>query len=112
MRYLLNSAVITSFGTFCYTPMTREEARAWYAEGPVTSTIGYEETAAALGEMLGAKIAVDRKTIRMEPGDEALVFRLVLPAGTNRIDPKDKGAIGRALLNQWFELGLLLRSRG
>jgi hypothetical protein len=44
---------------------------------------------------LASPLPVNRITIKMEPGDEALVFRLVLPPGTPRIDPKDKGAIAQ-----------------
>lgn len=76
----------------------------------VISTIGYAETAAALSELLSVEIPVDRRSITMEKGDEALVFRLVFPPGTPRIDPKDKGALGAALLAGHYELGLLRRA--
>ena len=109
-RYLLNSAVLTDFGTYEYTSMTPEAARRWYAEGEApTSTIGYEETAAALSQLLNAPVPVNRVTIKMEPGDEALVFRLVLPPGSPRIDPRDKGQILRHLDAGHWELGLLRR---
>lgn len=108
-RYLLNSAVITAPGVYAYTLLDAQAARQWYAQGPVLSTIGYQETADALGELLGVSVPVDRRTIQMEPGDEALVFRLAFPPGTPRIDPKDKGALGRALLAGHYELGVLNR---
>jgi hypothetical protein len=109
MRYFLNSAVITAPGRYDYRLVTPQEAREWASRGPVRSTIGYEETAIALAELLKMPVAVDRKTIQMAPGDEALVFRLALPPGTPRIDPKDKGALGRAILAGHYELGLLVR---
>jgi hypothetical protein len=109
MRFLLNSAVITEFGTYTYERMTPEQAKAWYAAGPVTSTIGYQETADALSELLGEPVAVNRITIKMQPGDEALVFRLVLPPGHPRIDPKDKGQIRGVIEAGFWELGLLKR---
>lgn len=108
-RYLLNSAVITAPGDYRYRIVTPEAARAWHQAGPVVSTIGYEETATALGELMGSPVSVDRRTITMAPGDEALVFRLAFPPGTPRIDPKDKGALGRAILAGHYELGLLTR---
>jgi hypothetical protein len=37
------------------------------------------------------------------------VFRLVLPPGSPRIAPGDKGALGRALLARHYELGILRR---
>lgn len=122
-RYLLNSAVITAPGSYDYELVTAAQARDWYSNGTATgisgrrrphpapiSTIGYAETAAALGELLGVEIPVDRRSITMEPGDEALVFRLVFPPGTPRIDPKDKGALGAALVAGHYELGILTRS--
>ena len=109
-RYLLNSAVITAAGSYTYVLLTTEQAGSWYEAGPEpVSTIGYEQTADALGRLLGRSVRVDRRTIQMQPGDEALVFRLVFPPGTPRIDPADKGALDRALMAQHFELGLLRR---
>jgi hypothetical protein len=109
-KYLLNSAVLTSFGLFYYSPITPEEAREWYRDGAgVISTIGYPETAEALSQLLGRPVAVNRVTISMQEGDEALVFRLVLPAGSPRIDPKDKGQIIAHVNAGHWELGLLRR---
>jgi hypothetical protein len=107
-KYILNSAVLTSFGLFFYTAITPEEAREWYADGvDVVSTIGYEETAQALSQLLGRPVPVNRVTIKMESGDEALVFRLVLPPGSPRIAPQDKGAIASHVQAGHWELGLL-----
>jgi hypothetical protein len=109
-KYILNSAVLTSFGLFFYTAITPEEAREWYGDGAeVFSTIGYEETAEALSQVLGRPVQVNRVTIKMQPGDEALVFRLVLPPGTQRIAPQDKGAIAQHVQAGHWELGLLRR---
>jgi len=79
-------------------------------DGPI-SAIGYAETAAALGELLGATVEVNRRSIAMQPGDEALVFRLVFPPGTQRIDPRDKGALGNAILAGHYELGILRKEK-
>jgi len=109
MRYILNSAVITSEGIYSYKRITVEEAKEWIKKGPYISTIGYEETALVLSEMLGIKIDVNRIVIEMEKGDEALVFRIVLPKGSPRIDPKDKGMIMRVIENKYWEMGILRR---
>jgi hypothetical protein len=109
MRYILNSAVLTAFGSYVYRPLTVEAARSWAADGFV-STVGYEQTAVALSEILGMPVAVDRRTIQMLPGDEALVFRLAFPPGTPRIEPGDKGRLSAALLAGHYELGLLERT--
>jgi hypothetical protein len=108
MKYILNSAVITSPGRYAYFLITPEEARRWCLSGPPPfSTIGYEETAEALSQLLGLHIDVNRRTIVMRAGDEALVFRLVLPPGSPRIDPKDKGSIMAHVKAGHWELGLL-----
>jgi hypothetical protein len=109
-KYILNSAVITAPGTYTYQLISVDEAKQWFSS-QVVSTIGYEETALALTELLGlaSPLPVNRITIKMEPGDEALVFRLVLPPGTPRIDPKDKGAIAQHVKAGHWELGLLKR---
>jgi hypothetical protein len=109
-RYILNSAVITSPGIYRYALIDSESARKWLAKGPFESTIGYEETAEALSQLLGTPIAVNRKTIVMRDGDEALVFRLVLPPGSPRIDPRDKGQIAQHVEAGHWELGLLVKS--
>jgi len=106
VKYILNSAVITSPGDYRYRIITADEARQW-AEGGFVSTVGYEQTAEALGQLLGVPVPVDRKTITMSPGDEALVFRLVFPAGMPRIDPGDKGKLSQAVMDGCYELGLL-----
>jgi len=109
-RYILNSAVITAPGAYVYKLISVEEAKNWYFSGTTPeSTIGYEETAEALSQLLGVPIPVNRKTIVMQAGDEALVFRLVLPPNSPRIDPKDKGQIAKHLSAGHWELGLLRR---
>jgi len=105
-KYLLNSAVITTPGVYEYYIITPDQARKWYTPD-VVSTIGYEETASALSLLLGSPVAVNRVTIKMNVGDEALVFRLVLPPGSPRIDPKDKGQIMQHVSAGHWELGLL-----
>jgi hypothetical protein len=108
MKYILNSAVITSPGEYRYRLINAGEARKW-AEGGFVSTVGYEQTADALTQLLGVPVPVDRRTITMQAGDEALVFRLVFPPGTPRIDPKDKGRLSAAIMAGQYELGLLSR---
>ncbi|HXH11174.1 MAG TPA: DUF1874 domain-containing protein [Alphaproteobacteria bacterium] len=117
MRYILNSAVVTAPGHYEYRSSRAvdhawsyrlDEAAAWLAEPGWISTVGYAETAAAMSELFGVEIPVDRRTITMHPGDEALVFRLVFPAGY-RPDPATKGQLGAAFIREHCEVGLLRR---
>lgn len=106
MRYLLNSAVITTPGRYDYRLVSLPVAQAWFGSGPVESTIGYQETADALATLLGVEVAVNRSMIQMQPGDEALVFRLTVRLA----DPSVKGRINDP---EWIaansEIGLLVK---
>jgi hypothetical protein len=109
MKWLLNSAVITAFGTYTYERASVEDATDFVEKGGWASTIGYEETAQALSELVGANIPVNRRVIVMEPGDMALVFRLVFPVGFQRPDPAQKGALGIEFIREHCEIGILTR---
>lgn len=137
-RYILNSAVITSPGSYIYSLIPVELARAWLRRGPFESTVGYPETAAALERLTAQpcgvclhssgeldrlpcpdcggtgetviRIPVNRRAITMLVGDEALVFRLVLPPGTPRIDPADKGKLTPEFVAANCEIGLLRKT--
>jgi hypothetical protein len=109
MKYILNSAVITAPGRYEYRLLDVASATSWLASGGWQSTIGYAETAAALSELTGIAIPVNRTMVRLEPGDEALVFRLNFPPGARRIDPSTKGELGRRFILQHAEIGMLTR---
>jgi len=84
MRYLFNVPIITNYGTFGYRKSSFDEAKAFVEKPGWTSAIGHEGTARFLSAVLGIEIAVNRKTVRMGPGDEALVLRMLerVPEGT------------------------------
>ena len=111
MRYLLNSAVITAPGDYEYRLVTVDEAKAWLAPGQLVSTIGYPETAAAMQALFGGQVNINRIMVTMQAGDEALVFRLVLPPGAPRIDPTNKGRLTPEYVAQNSEIGVLKRVR-
>lgn len=123
--YVLNSAVITTYGTYEYRHTSPDGARHWLLSHWWESCIGYEETAKALSELIsfGGKyplihIPVNRKTVQMTcewdygiedyRGDEALVFRLIFPQGY-RPDPGKKGNLGEEFIRKNCELGILTR---
>jgi len=97
--YVLNSAVITTFGIYRYSPLSPEEA-ARLLSGGFVSAVGHPETARVASELLGVEIPVNRVEVHMEPGDRAIVVRLRHrpPAGAEiHMSPED------------YELGLLER---
>ena len=105
MRYILNSAVITGPGLFAYRLLTQQEARDWLEIGPATSCIGYEETCLAFERVFHQRLLLNRQTITLAAGDEALVFRL-----TSRVaDPRQKGAVSIDTILAHLEVGLLSR---
>lgn len=123
--YILNSAVITAYGKYEYTPTTSVGARTWLREHTWKSCIGYPETAEALeiittlnGKHPPIVIPVNRQVIQMKckwndekeefEGDEALVFRLVFPSGY-RLDPTQKGKLGYEFIKNNCEFGILQR---
>lgn len=108
MKYILNSAVITAPGNYSYRHITVAEALTWLHAGGWESTIGYPETAMALAKIANINIPINRKTITMQAGDEALVFRLVFPQGY-RPDPAQKGSMGQEFILKNSEIGILKR---
>lgn len=107
MKYILNSAVITAPGLYRYHHVPLESAIAWLRAGRWVSTIGYRETAEALERLTGISIPVNRRQIKMEPGDTALVFRL-----TCRLDdPRTKGVVGVDFIREHSEIGILRKEK-
>jgi len=106
-KYILNSAVITSPGTYEYHLINAEQAKSWLKSGGWKSTIGYVETAYALATLVGMPIPLNRKLVRMEPGDEALVFRLTCRLS----NPELKGKLSPDFVLKNCEIGILKRIR-
>jgi len=111
MRYILNSSVMTSYGTYEYKEITSKSAKDWLNEGDFESAVGYAETCAAFNLLFGDDItlSVNKKIIIMDAGDEALVFSIMLPLGAARIAFEDKGNLTPEFVLLNCKLGLLKR---
>ncbi len=105
---LLNTSILTAYGTYRYEPLSMEQARAlvreYRASGlPIESAIGHQSTAELLSALLEFSVAVNRSEFKQTCDDVALVFKL-----RNRVP---EGAIlGREELEKvGYEFGLLTR---
>ena len=81
--YILNAAILPSFGSFRYSgPLTAEEAAARLPDDAV-SAIGHASSAVVLSKLLSRSVMVSRVPVQLLPGDSALVFRVKgrLPEG-------------------------------
>jgi hypothetical protein len=82
MLYLLNTPILTAHGTWVFTPLALDDAKAMLQQG-WQSAIGHQGTAELLSALLATEIPMNRVSITMQTGDEAVIFRVKtrLPEG-------------------------------
>jgi hypothetical protein len=101
MIYILNSPILTDFGTYTYKPISIEEAKEILKNNQFISAIGHESTAKLLSEILNINIKAERIQIKMSSGDVAIVFQVLTRLPEGKILTKEE------LKNIPFRLGLL-----
>lgn len=102
--FLLNSAVLTAYGEYAYSPLPVDAARSILAEG-FTSAVGHAGAAEFCSTLLEMPVPYNRIPIEMQPGDRAVVIRIKerLPEGKS-LSADEVRAFGH-------EVGLLERLR-
>lgn len=80
MRFILNSAVIPGPGTYTYAYLSLTQAKDWLALGTYESAMRYDIAADAMKLVLDVRPDVVKKWTKLNVNDEALVFRLRMPA--------------------------------
>lgn len=99
--YVLNAPVLTSYGSFTYTPLRLEAARTLLKDSAFVSAVGHEAASALMTRILGIDIPVSRIRVKMVPGDFAVVFRPLVR------QPEGKILTESELAELPFEFGLL-----
>jgi len=77
MTYVLNSSILTSFGTYSYKKINTLQAKKILKNSTFVSAIGHEATAMFLSELLKTEIQCNRVSIEMQAGDIAVIFKLL-----------------------------------
>ena len=103
MYYLLNTPILTEYGTFKFSRIETVDAVRLLKTDGFKSAIGHESTAKLLSKLWDMDIPVNRNQIRMWIGDRAIVFRLL-----TRL-PEGKVLNEEELSKISYELGLLER---
>ncbi|MBK7219784.1 MAG: DUF1874 domain-containing protein [Saprospiraceae bacterium] len=74
--YILNSPVIEGNGDYKYQIIDINKAKSFIKNKQFTSAIGYESTAEILSTILELEIPYNRIQIKLNKGDQCLVFRI------------------------------------
>jgi hypothetical protein len=105
---LLNTSILTAFGTYRYESLSLDQARALIRdhsanEKPIQSAIGHQPTAELLGALLGFPIPKNRIEFHQAIDDIGLVFKL------KRRPPEGKVLDREEIEEIGYEFGLLTR---
>lgn len=76
MITLLNTSILTGFGSYSYLPTDVVTVRKLLTENEWQSAVGHQSTADILTELLDTKVPVNRIQFEQEVNDMAVVFKL------------------------------------
>ena len=102
---LLNTSILTTYGTFEYQPVSLAAVKDLVANNEVTSAIGHAATAEVLSDLLEVEVPANRIEFSQKIDEVAIVFKLKsrIPEGKvlNRAEIEEIG----------YEFGILRRLR-
>ncbi len=75
--FVMNSAIIVSYGTFEHVKINEHEAIEWLHNNPWLSAVSHAPTAVLMSQRLGVNIPTHKMSVRMAPGDEVLTLRVL-----------------------------------
>ena len=101
---LLNTSILTDYGTYTYEPCTAKDAKAAVLANMFESAIGHASTAEILTVLLGVTVIVRRVEYRQKVGELALVFKL------RGRPPEGKILSGEEIEAIGYDFGFLLRT--
>lgn len=105
---LLNTSIVSAYGTYEYQPLALDEAKALVREFQhhgkvVQSAVGHQSTADLLSVLLNYQVPVNRTEFKQTSHDLALVFKL-------RSRPPEGKVLNRdEIESAGYEFGLLRR---
>ncbi len=73
---LLNTSILTAYGTFDFQPVSLQEAKDLVKNSAVLSAIGHAATAEILSELLEIEVKANRIEFAQSVGEIALIFKL------------------------------------
>ena len=100
--YVLNTPILTEYGSYDFRKSDLSEVQA-LLQKDFLSAVGHEGTATLMTQLTGVQIPVNRVAIRMQPGDIAVIFRVL-----TRL-PEGKVLSDEELSKVPFEFGILER---
>lgn len=73
---LLNTSILTAYGTFDFQPISLPQAKDLIKNAEIVSAIGHAATAEILSELLEIEVRANRIEFVQNVGETALIFKL------------------------------------
>ncbi len=105
MLTILNTSILTCYGSYNYEPINLKTAREIIAKQTWQSAVGHQSTCDILSELLNISVPLNRIQYAQEAGEIALVFKL-------RGRPEEGKILSAQEIEQiGYEFGVLKREK-